>query len=631
MLATDLSNYVTPSRPAISPDGSRALFTVSRMNLDDDRYDTVIWTWDRVGGSRPFTAGPGDSNPTWSPDGGKAAFLRKVDEKPQVAVIDIDGGEARVITAAPKGVRSLEWLPDASGLLVQWVEWDEVLADLDDEARTRAPRRVTRIPYRFDTLGWVHTERHRLAIVPLDGEHRFITDPLLSVASPRVSKDGELVVFLSDLSGNPVSDMRRAVYRVPTTGGEIEEIAPMGHWSAVGTGHDGEVYGTGFPEPLQWPRSQTLWQLGAASWTEVVPDHDRSLVLVFGTPIVPEPVTNGVISAVEDAGAVGLIHTSPEGRVTTLVDGPLAVTGFSATADGSAVAFTASRWDQPGELYLWTEAGIETLTSLNESITTDLTLVEGDHFTVDGQGGPIDAWIFLPPGQDKVPLLLNIHGGPASQYGFGFFDEFQVYAGAGYGVVACNPRGSSGRGSDWMKEVVGDGWGTNDLADIRAVVDAALAREPRLDGERLGVMGGSYGGFMTGWIIGNEERWDSAVVERGLLSFVSFAGTSDIGHTFPEYYIGVEMPEGRDRLWEKSPQSLAHRVTTPTLIVHSENDFRCPIEQGEQFFMQLLRNGTPAEMVRFPGESHELSRSGKPRHRVERFEAILDWHERHLR
>jgi dipeptidyl aminopeptidase/acylaminoacyl peptidase len=143
-------------------------------------------------------------------------------------------------------------------------------------------------------------------------------------------------------------------------------------------------------------------------------------------------------------------------------------------------------------------------------------------------------------------------------------------------------------------------------------------------------MGGSYGGFMTGWIIGNETRWKSAVVERALLSFPSFAGTSDIGHTFPEYYIEADMPEGAALLWEKSPQSLAHQVTTPTLILHSENDFRCPIEQGEQFLMQLLRNGTPAEMLRFPGESHELSRSGKPRHRQERFEAILEWHGRWL-
>ncbi len=630
MRPTDLSRYVTPSRPALSPDGSRVLFTVSRMNLDDDLYDTSVWLWDRANGARRFTAGPGDSTPVWSPDGRKAAFLRKVDDVPQLAVIDLEGGEARVVSHAPKGLRGMEWLPDGSGLVAHWVEWEAEWADLDADARSKMPRRISTLPYRFDTLGWVHTDRHRLAVIPLDGETRFLTDPLPIISSPRLAPDAGSVVFLSDLNDVHLHDMRRAVYRVSIEGGDPEEIAPLGDWAALTVNSDGTVHATGFPEPMTWPASQTLWRLGTDGWTEVSPGLDRSLVLVFGTPIVPQPTTTGVVSALEDAGKVGLIAIADDGTITRLVDEDMSVTGFSPSPDGSVVAFTASGMDRPGELHLWTDDGVERITDLNGEASAALGLVAGEHFTVAGPGGPIDAWIYLPPGDDTVPLLLNIHGGPASQYGFGFFDEFQVYAGAGFGVVACNPRGSSGRGTEWMKDVVGDGWGTNDLADIRAVVDAALARETRLDGDRLGVMGGSYGGFLTGWIIGNERRWRSAVVERALLSFPSFAGTSDIGHTFPEFYIGVELPDGEARLWEKSPQSLAHTVTTPTLLVHSENDFRCPIEQAEQFFMQLLRNGTPVEMLRFPGESHELSRSGKPKHRQQRFEAILDWHERHL-
>ncbi|MGD2061459.1 MAG: prolyl oligopeptidase family serine peptidase, partial [Acidimicrobiia bacterium] len=235
-----------------------------------------------------------------------------------------------------------------------------------------------------------------------------------------------------------------------------------------------------------------------------------------------------------------------------------------------------------------------------------------------------------PQGESAVPLLLNIHGGPASQYGFGFFDEFQVYAGAGYGVVACNPRGSAGRGEQFVKAVKGENWGTVDHVDVTAAVTAALERHQRLDADRMGIMGGSYGGFLTAWIIGQEQRWKSAVVERGLLSWTSFAGTSDIGGVFPENYLEEGYPTGWERWWEKSPLALAHRVTTPTLIIHAEEDFRCPIEQAEQYLMALLRNGIEAELLRFPGEGHEMSRSGKPRHRKERFEAILDWHSRHL-
>ena len=172
--------------------------------------------------------------------------------------------------------------------------------------------------------------------------------------------------------------------------------------------------------------------------------------------------------------------------------------------------------------------------------------------------------------------------------------------------------------------------GKVDLEDIRATVEASFDKFPRLDSERMGVMGGSYGGFMTAWIIGQEDRWRSAVVERALISWTSFAGTSDIGGVFPENYTGAKYPDSWDTWWELGPLALAEHVTTPTLILHSEDDFRCPIEQAEQYFMALLRNGTTTEMLRFPGEGHEMSRSGRPLHRKERFEAVLDWHGRYL-
>jgi dipeptidyl aminopeptidase/acylaminoacyl peptidase len=238
----------------------------------------------------------------------------------------------------------------------------------------------------------------------------------------------------------------------------------------------------------------------------------------------------------------------------------------------------------------------------------------------------------LPAGDEPVAALLNIHGGPATQYGFGFFDEFQVYAGAGYGVVACNPRGSSGRGRDFVRTPVGR-WGEErspDLEDVLAVLDAALARFPRLDADRLGIMGGSYGGFMTAKILGVDDRFRSAVPERGLYAFTSFVGTSDIGPRFPRMYIGDVEPGEIDALWQASPLSRAHRITTPSLILHSEADYRCPIEQGEQLFAVLVANGVEVEMLRFPGSSHELSRSGKPTYRKQRFEAILEWHGRHM-
>jgi dipeptidyl aminopeptidase/acylaminoacyl peptidase len=267
---------------------------------------------------------------------------------------------------------------------------------------------------------------------------------------------------------------------------------------------------------------------------------------------------------------------------------------------------------------------------LNADFRAEVPMTDPEHFRVVSGGIEVDAWALLPPGDGKVPVLLNIHGGPASQYGWGFFDEFQVYAAAGYGVVACNPRGSTGRGLEHVRAVVGDGWGVVDVEDVTNTIEEALRRYPRLDARRIGVMGGSYGGFLTAWLIAQDHRYQSAIVERALLSFTSFAGTSDIGAIFPRIYAGVDLVEDPDTLWQKSPLAVAHQIQTPTLILHSENDFRCPIEQAEQLFMILKRQQTDAELLRFPGEGHELSRSGKPRHRRERFEAVLDWHGRHL-
>ncbi len=283
-------------------------------------------------------------------------------------------------------------------------------------------------------------------------------------------------------------------------------------------------------------------------------------------------------------------------------------------------------------MWWWEDGEERVLTSLNAPFRDEVPLIEPHFFTVEHDGVDLDVWVLMPEGDDPVPPLLNIHGGPATQYGFGFFDEFQVYARAGYGVIGCNPRGSSGRGHDFVRVPV-NRWveeRSPDLEDILAVVDASLDRFPRMDRDRMGIMGGSYGGLMTVKILGVDQRWKSAVPERGLYAMTSFAGTSDIGHRFPRMYLGPWSHEDWQRLWDSSPLKVAHRITAPCLIIHSEHDWRCPIEQAEQLHAVLVANGTPAEMLRFPGSSHELSRSGKPKWRKERFEAILDWHARHL-
>lgn len=625
MKPSDIALVNLPSDPRFDPSGSRIAFVVSTPDVDHDRYTRVIWISDQ-NGVRRFTAGPGDSAPRWSPDGSHLAFLRSVDGKPaQVAVMPVNGGEPRIVSDFEFGASGLEWSPDGSRIAVNATTPTEEWSGLDEDERKRRPRRVKWMPYRFDTLGAMDDRSRQVWLVDPTGEEdpRNLTPGEFDASFHDWSPDGTRLVVISDREPQRGLLAGVNVYEVDLGSGELSQVGDRGHWGVASYRPDGALHLIGAPSPA-YPDLTTLHRVEAdGTLTDLTRHLDRSSAsLAAGPPFIRWEGDTAVV-ALEDSGRTSLIKVSPTGEVEAVVDGDRAVTG--ADSREGRVVFTDSSSVSPGELHLIDGGETATLTALN---TVDLGLVTPSHF----RAGPeeIDTWVFMPEGDGPVPLLLNIHGGPASQYGFGFFDEFQIYVSAGFGVVACNPRGSSGRGREFLRAVVGDGWGTVDLEDIDTAVTEALERFPRLDPNRMGIMGGSYGGFMTSWTIAFQSRWKSAVVERALTNFTSFAGTSDIGPTFPYMYTDADYPDAWKVWWEKSPLAYAHQVSTPTLVLHSENDFRCPIEQGEQYFTALLRNGTSTEMVRFPGESHELTRSGKPKHRVERFEAILDWHQRYL-
>ncbi|HEX6946625.1 MAG TPA: S9 family peptidase [Acidimicrobiia bacterium] len=629
MRPEDIAKLHIPSEPRLTPDGTRVFFGISRPNVEDDRYDRAIWVHED-GEARQFTSGPSDFMPRVSPDGKRLAFLRIPEGKKaaQVAVMPLDGGEARLVTDLEFGIEALEWSPDGTMLAVVGVTPIDEWSALDEDERSRRPRRMTSIPFRYDNMGWTHDRRRHIWLVPSDdGEARCITEGDWDEGSPAWSPDGSKIAFLSN------RDERRGLvagtegWEVEVASGEVTKVLERGWWSHLSYRSDGALHALGSPGEL-YPTVSALYRRETdGSLTGLTTHLDRSsMSLVGGAPFVRWDGDAAVV-ALETQGRVGLIRVEPDGTVEDLVSSPVVVSGAD-VAGGRTVA-TVVTPDHPGELYdVQRGEGGTRITRINRP--EEIGIRQPEHFTIGEGAEEIDVWVILPEGEEKVPLLLNIHGGPASQYSHVFFDEFQVYAEAGYGVVYSNPRGSAGRGLDFVRSVVGDGWGKVDLEDIRRVVDAALQRYPRLDPERMGIMGGSYGGFLTAWVIGHEDRWKSAVVERALISWTSFAGTSDIAGAFPDAYSGTRYPEAWDTWWRLSPLSVAHRVTTPTLILHSENDFRCPIEQAEQYFTALLRNGTPTELLRFPGEGHEMSRGGKPRHRVERFEAILDWHGRHL-
>jgi dipeptidyl aminopeptidase/acylaminoacyl peptidase len=613
----DLDGLMVAEDPRLA-NGAIA-YVVNRIELEEDRYHRSIWVY-RHGMAKPFTNGPADTTPRWSPDGTRLAFLRAIDgAKSQVAVMPATGGEPSVVTDFALGVEDLVWSPDGGWLAVVAVDWLE--PDLSEEERRRRPRRITSIPYRFDGKGTLDDRRRSLWLVDPSGLRpvRRLTDGLFDEAEPCWSPDGRLIAFLSDRHPRQGLELGIDAWEVEVASGKLLQAVPeRGMWRLPTYRQDGLLHLLGRPEAV-WPTTGHVYRRESdGTLTDLTAHLDRSPISLSAGPARVVWSGDRLITGLEDAGRFGLIGVDPDGSVERLLDGDMLVTGFD--REGDRLVYTASTVTRPAELF----DGGDMVTSLSGSLETVAT----DHF----RAGPheIDTFVTLPPGSDPVPVLLNIHGGPASQYGFGFFDEFQVYAAAGYAVVACNPRGSSGRGEAFSLAVTGEGWGVVDLSDILTALEAALDRHPRLDRERIGVMGGSYGGFMTAWLIGRDHRFKSAVVERGLLSWTSFAGTSDIGPNFPGSYLDPGNQPDWELLWSQSPLATAHQVRTPTLIIHSEEDWRCPIEQAEQYFAVLLRTGVAVEFLRFPGEGHELTRSGKPRHRQERFAAILDWHHRWL-
>ncbi len=634
MRPQDLSLLATPSDPQLHPDGVRVAFTVATPDLDGDRYVSRVHLFDGTA-TRVLTHGPSDSAPRWSPDGSWLAFLRKGEEdgaKPQVVVMSADGGEAQPVTDLALGASALAWAPDSDRLVVVAATYTSELADLDDDERKRRPRRITRLPYRFDNRGWVHQRREHLFLVDrvgTPGDERCLTPgDEFEEGLPAWAPDGATVAFTSARHDDRELRPGATIHELDVDTGEVRERSGVGDWSGLAYAPDGTLLAVGIPDAGDWPTPIGIHRVTDAGVEPLASGLDRQVVTGSELTVLDD---GRVVIRYEDRGRV-VAATVRDGLVEEVVGGDRQVTGVAARPDGSAFAVTVTDPSDPGEL-CWIEGGDERVVSaVNARFRDEVGLTPTRTLTFERAGAELDAWLLVPEGDGPFPLLLNIHGGPTAQYGHGFFDEFQVYAAAGYAVVGTNPRGSSGRGRDWMRAIVGT-WSDNDsvdMLDLRAAVDAALAADDRIDPDRLGIMGGSYGGYATARIIASDHRFDAAIVERGLLQWESFCGTSDIGPYFDRMFLGTSLDEDPAVHRDASPVGLASRVTTPTLVLHSEEDWRCPIEQGEQLFGALKRAGVETEMVRFPGEGHELSRSGAPKHRVERFEVVLDWHDRHL-
>lgn len=650
-----------------------------------------IWVAPTSGGeARPITAIKGGATGfVWSPDSSFIAFTAAIKpEGPEWLTGEDEKDKKDADGMGDKGEETAGAEAEADSAAK-----DRKPGDLDAlyKKHNEDVKHITRIFYRLDGAGYLENKRSQVFVVDVkaalagdpeqgpavrpvqvtSGEHdhhgpafspdgRFIAVSAYRVPEPDLEEISDIWVFPTP--GRAAAKRQAEPHRLTDSTGPFHNPAwsPCGRYIAF-VGHTLEY---------DWYSDDKVWLV------EVGPDgaargKAKCLTPKFGRSFGDQSITDMRVG-----GDGGRPHWSPDGktlfllasdhgtthlhavdvatgRVAQLTTEDRVLFGWSCDDTGTAFAFAVATAEKPNDIYVgrlpadvpaerWPAApgsftapeviALRPVTATNLDLLAEHHVCLPERYTFSAPGGPtVDGWAMKPVGFEpgkKYPTLLQIHGGPMAMYTGTFFFEFQLIAAAGIGIIWTNPRGSQGYGEEFCAGIREE-WGVNDYADIMAGVDAALARFDWIDGDRLGVAGGSYGGYMTSWIIGHTDRFKAACSMRAVNNCHSFMGTSDTGFHWDRTWHGTPWDKW-ENLIRQSPITYVGNVKTPTLVIHSEEDYRCLIEQGEQMFMALKKLGVETEFLRYPGESHGLSRGGKPWHRIHRLKSIVDWFAKRL-
>ena len=643
----------------ISPDGEHVSYTLQRVDRETESKYSNLWVVPTSGGEpRQFTQGDqSDAMPRWSPDGSQIAFLSKrtVKEKtPQIYLISFNGGEARKLTSIDGEIREMQWSPDGRKLLCAIRKTDAAELEKTEQQKKLGvvARHYDRLFYKLDGEGYLPHERTHLWLIDArTSKAKQLTDHAIwDEFNPTFSPDGTSIAFFSNHVADPDLDPYAIdLFVISADGGEPRKIkTPEGSKMLASYSPDGKfiAYIGTDSKGLDY-RNDCLWIVpadGSKPAKNLIEKYDIEVsgmvINDFGTPETMKPVWSNdgkklyFQVGIHGSSLLKSIAVDGENLKDVVGEGGV-VSSFSFDDAQTRVAYQYGQMDDPGQVHVReVESGsTRILTRINHEVLdrSELSKVEEVWFKGPDKN-PLQGWIMKPSSfnpRKKYPSILYIHGGPLTQFGKFFFHEFEVLAASGYVVYFCNPRGGKGYGEEHAGAIWG-AWGSADYDDLMAWTDY-MEKQPYIDRERMGVTGGSYGGYMTLWIIGHTKRFQAAITDRCVSNFVSEWGSSDMNWSF-EYEMEAEPPyKDFKKWWDMSPMKYIGNAKTPTLVQHYENDLRCPIEQGEQAFVALKRLGVDTEFVRYPDEFHGMSRTGRTDRRIERIKHILRWFDKYLK
>lgn len=626
--------------PQMAPDGSGIVWVRSQAIEGKLRSESHLWIANGDGSNPRQLTGAGTANhtPRWSPDSTTIAFVSTRDGKPGIYTITPGGGEARRRHIHPTSPGELAWSPDGSSIAFV-AHFDP--ANPENEplpADTPAPVRVVRrVDYKQENRGFLNDARNAVWILDLSTDQAtHLTQDLTDHLAPVWSPDGKTIATRITTTNGMTSQL--ALTDV-ASGERVALVGPAD--GSAGTwvfGRDGMSLFYSGEESKQWQADWFRYDISSGTTTAITTDLTVAVDAGFPTVALPaQPAwssDNELIYHAASHGQSGVYKVDVEtGETSCVLEWNAVHGGFCVDASARKLVQGRTTSASFGEIVLVDlETGAETIVDSpnREAFPTD-RYPTIEKITLNRAGFDIEGWLLFPAGFDpstKWPLVLDIHGGPNSHYGPGFTIVQQALAGAGNIVLFTNPRGSTSYGREYTQGVIGD-WAGEDYNDQMALIDLVSERA-YVDSDRLGVYGYSYGGVMTSWIVGHTDRFKAAVIGAPVVDIVSFYGTADIGHMFAPLQVGGTPWENPDEYRKRSSLTYLHKATTPSLIVHGEQDDRVPIGQGEQAFMTLKQAGCEVEFVRYVGQAHAMLRTGPAAYKLDYLERVTAWFAKYL-